>query len=222
MRAAWRHFWYRRRSRHPALTPYYRAERPQLGRDYREAPLLALDLELTGLDPQRDRILSIASVPIDGGRVQLAHAWHQLVRIDGEVGQSCTIHGIRDRDMAQGLPLCEALTELLPRLSGRVVICHNATLDRAFLRRGFLECFGERPPLLFIDTLLLEQQRFARRGATPHGDGLRLGSCRERYGLPVYPGHNALVDAIACGELLLAQCSEMAGRDPLKIGALIA
>jgi DNA polymerase-3 subunit epsilon len=34
---------------------------------------------------------------------------------------------------------------------------------------------------------------------------LRLAECRSRYNLPAYPAHNALMDALAAAELLLAQ-----------------
>ena len=36
---------------------------------------------------------------------------------------------------------------------------------------------------------------------------IRLNASRERYGLPVYQGHHALVDALATAELLQAQIS---------------
>lgn len=39
--------------------------------------------------------------------------------------------------------------------------------------------------------------------ALVRGD-LTLAGCRVRYGLPDYPAHNALVDALATAELLLA------------------
>jgi DNA polymerase-3 subunit epsilon len=34
---------------------------------------------------------------------------------------------------------------------------------------------------------------------------IRLNASRERYGLPAYQGHHALVDALATAELLQAQ-----------------
>ncbi|MBY5993957.1 exonuclease domain-containing protein [Ferrimonas balearica] len=203
------------------LAPFFEAPAPKFSADYRSQSLLALDLELTGLDLRNDAILSIATVPIEGGRVQLSDAWHQLVAIDGEVGQSATIHGIHDRHLADGVPLCDALAALVPQLAGRVLVCHHGALDLGFLNAGLQHCFGQGLPLLAIDTLLLEQRRLERRGEVLKGDQLRLAQCRRRYGLPDYPGHHALVDAIACGELLLAQASALAGRQSLSLSALL-
>jgi len=48
-----------------------------------ELPLLALDLETTGLDVRRDRVLSAGFVPVDGLRIDLAGARHLVVRDSG-------------------------------------------------------------------------------------------------------------------------------------------
>jgi len=40
---------------------------------------------------------------------------------------------------------------------------------------------------------------------------LQLGLCRDRYGLPHSHAHNALSDAIATAELLIAQASALSG-----------
>ncbi|MGL6010674.1 MAG: 3'-5' exonuclease, partial [Shewanella oncorhynchi] len=50
---------------------------------------------------------------------------------------------------------------------------------------------------------------------------LRLGACRERYGLPIYTAHSALTDALACGELLLAQMAAMGGAAKLTVADLL-
>ena len=55
--------------------------------------LLAVDLETTGLDPQRDEILSIGMVPVDGLSIVLSGARHMVVRGARSVGQSAVVHG---------------------------------------------------------------------------------------------------------------------------------
>jgi len=41
---------------------------------------------------------------------------------------------------------------------------------------------------------------------------LRLNEARQHFGLPRYPAHRALTDAVATGELLLAQVAELEHR----------
>ena len=95
-------------------------------------PLLAVDLETTGLDPARDEILSIGFVPVDGLSIVLAGARQMLVR-GAAVGQSATIHGLTDDTVASGLDLADALAAVLEALRGRVLLAHHAAIERDFL-----------------------------------------------------------------------------------------
>jgi DNA polymerase-3 subunit epsilon len=73
-------------------------------------------------------------------------------------------------------------------------------------------------PCEVVDTFVLEQRALegsagsGRWGREPEPGALRLWAARERRGLPVYRAHEALVDALACAELYLAQCAELEAR----------
>ena len=54
------------------------------------------------------------------------------------------------------------------------------------------------------ETVGLEHRLLTRRDQPILQGDLRLQACRERYGLPPLPAHNALSDALATAELLLA------------------
>jgi len=63
-----------------------------------------------------------------------------------------------------------------------------------------------------IDTMSLEARMYRqtpwarfRRWLGRPPVSIRLNASRERYGLPAYQGHHALVDALATAELLQAQ-----------------
>jgi DNA polymerase-3 subunit epsilon len=193
----------------PALKRLLDSQRALLATPLCDLPILALDLEMTGLNPLQDQILSIGVVPIDNGMVNLAGAASILVEIDGSVGQSAAIHGITDRELAGALPLDDAMAWLLEKLEGRIALAHHAPLDLGFIREGIRRVYGAELPLLAIDTLQLERNRLLRGQEVIKEGSLRLGASRGRYGLPVYHAHNALTDALACAELFLAQLACM-------------
>jgi len=95
-----------------------------------------------------------------------------------------------------------------------VLVFHHAPLDIRFLQKAAIENF--RCPLLFsyIDTMNIEKRRMHIQGKTM---GLRLSQCRERYGLTSSQQHNALADAQATAELLLAQASYLDREQKLKL-----
>jgi len=208
------------------IRKYQQALLPLLNLSIKEAPLLALDLEMTGLDPKLDQIISIGLIPIINGQIQLNKGRHQLIKIAGSVGQSATIHGLLDADLHQALPLDEALQWLLKEATGHVLVAHHAPLDMSFIEQALLQQSEhaniKKCRLYAIDTLKIEHQRLLRKQPMIKEGELRLNSCRGRYNLPSYDAHNALVDALSCAELLMAQVSKMGGGDKIKVSELIS
>ena len=180
--------------------------------------LLAVDIETTGLDPRRDRVLSIGFVPVDGGSVVLGGAGRAVVRDDTGVGQSATVHGLTDDELATGIPLADAVTVLLRALAGRVLLAHYARIETSFLSAACERSWGAGMPCAVVDTFELERRAVAPRwGSEPEKGALRLWTARERRGLPVYRAHEALTDALACAELYLALRAELAARSPATV-----
>lgn len=181
------------------------------------APLLAMDIETTGLDPQRDGIVSIGLVPMSLQRIRASESRHWLLKPRVALGaDSVTIHGITDSSVAQAPDLLEVLGEVLDAIAGVIVVVHCRAVERQFLDHALRSRIGEGISFPVIDTMELEARfRPAARGglfgrlfgqrAAPLS--IRLADCRQRYGLPRYRPHHAMTDALAAAELLQAQIS---------------
>lgn len=189
--------------------------------DSREGRYLAIDLELTGLDPRTAEILSAGYIPIDGPDIVHAGAEHILVVPEGEVGQSASIHGLTDDHLATGLPLAEVMPTVLHALAGRTLVAHHAQIEVGFLSRACERLYGQPLLVRSIDTLLL-QRRVLRVGSDDEvrPGALRLQASRDRFNLPRYRAHEALTDAISAGELFLAQAAHLGGGSGMSIKAL--
>ena len=178
--------------------------------------LLAVDLETTGLDERTARIVSVGFVPVDGLRIELSGARHLLVRGEALVGQSAIFHGLGDDLVAEGLPLPEALAELLGALAGRVLLAHHTRIETTFLSAACRRTWGADLPCPAVDTLELERRLTTSAWQPDPREGtLRLSQARRRHGLPTYRAHHALGDALACAELYLAQAAEMRAAGPV-------
>ena len=204
-----------RSARPGPLRTYLEAPLPDLGTPLAELRLLAVDIETTGLDPRRDRVLSIGWLPVDGGRVVLGGAGRVVVHDVEGVGQSATVHGLTDDELAGGVPIEDAVARLLAALSGRVLLAHFARIETEFLSAVCEKAWGAALPCVVVDTFELERRAVAGSwGSEPVSGALRLWTARERRGLPVYRAHEALTDALACAELYLAQRSELEAQSP--------
>ncbi|MFT6927171.1 MAG: DNA polymerase-3 subunit epsilon [Psychromonas sp.] len=205
-----------------ALKAHYEYLSKHLNRPISEIKLLALDIEMTGLDHKKDQMVSIGVIPIINARIQPQFAQYKLMKIQGSVGQSAVIHGVLDKDLADALPLEEVLQWLFEQCTDKVLVAHHAQLDLKFLQHS-LAGSGTHPfSLLAIDTLIIEKERQLRKHQVLKTGSLRLNACRERYNLPIYNAHNALTDALACAELLLAQLNKMGGLDKITLVELLS
>ncbi|MFT4769188.1 MAG: DNA polymerase-3 subunit epsilon [Glaciecola sp.] len=176
--------------------------------ELKNVSFLVCDAEMSGLDPAKAELLSLGWVRAEGLEIVLGSAGHRLIRNRRSVGQSATTHQLRDCELCEAEDVADVLGAFLRASEGCVLVFHNAALDIAFLDRAAKQVFGVPFLLPTVDTLLLEQ-RLLQRKERPIAQGdLRLGACRDRYGLIPHDAHNALSDALATAELLLAHVAK--------------
>ncbi|MBD3894879.1 3'-5' exonuclease [Halomonas sp. ML-15] len=200
-------------ARDPRLAEFFAAGQLDPEMPIGEAPLVALDMETTGLDERRHAIVSIGLMPFSLGRIRLAERRYWVVRPPRPlVRQSVAFHRITDSEIEHAPDLDDILDELLAALAGRLAVVHYRHIERPFLDAAVQARRGEGLRFPMIDTMSLEARihrqslwaRFRRWMGRPPVS-IRLHNSRERYGLPPYQGHHALVDALATAELLQAQ-----------------
>lgn len=100
---------------------------------------VVLDLETTGLNPNRNKIIEIAAIRVSladmNSRDAKVDAVEALIKITGKVPPKIVeLTGITD-DMikAAGQPLEQVLSEVAQLASGCPVVAYNASFDRRFL-----------------------------------------------------------------------------------------
>lgn len=199
------------------LHDFLRVPFPALYTPFDQIPILAVDFETTGLDAVQDKLLSVGCVDLCHNQIKLGSSYHQIINTKGRLkADNVTIHQITDDQKDQGQPLAEVIEQLLKRLAGKVMLVHFARIERQFLRQACLELYGMAPPLPIIDTLVVAKKRLDKRDVAYDPSQLRLSALRATYQLPDHYAHNALNDAIATAELLLAQVNDRADNIALQ------
>ncbi|KAA1174355.1 3'-5' exonuclease [Marinobacter salinexigens] len=198
---------------HPLLKAYYEAGCVSPDTPVSEVPLVALDFETTGLDPEQHSIVSVGLVPFNLTGIQLGRARHWVVRPKLPLHQtSITIHGITHSDIDNAPDLSEILEEVFGMLNGRIAVVHYRDIERGFLDVALKWRLGEGIRFPVLDTMAIEahlhpdrRPNFWQQWMGKKPLSIRLADSRKRYGLPHYAAHNALMDAAATAELLQAQ-----------------
>ena len=183
-----------------------------------EVPVLALDFETTGLDAKKDQLLSAGFVAINCGEIFLKSRYHQIVKTRGGLDEdNVVIHQITDSAKEQGAELAQVVEAILNALAGKVMLVHFARIEMTFLRQACLELYGMAPVFPVIDTLVVAKRRLDKRDLPYDASDLRLGNLRRSHQLPAHFAHNALNDALATAELLLAEIASVNGGEQLPL-----
>ena len=177
---------------------------PRLG----TSAFAVVDLETTGLDPGRDRVVQLAVVRTDA-RGAVVDEWETLVDPGRDPGPT-EVHGITAAALVGAPTFADVADELRRRLRGAAVVGHNLAFDAAFLaaehdRAGTGEGSSPpRPPTPWLEaTPGLCTLRLARR-VLPGPAAYTLSACCERTGVVLTDAHTALGDARATAGLLAA------------------
>ncbi len=202
-------------ARDPRLQKYYARGTALPETPLAQTPLMALDVETTGLDPAVDGIVSIGLVPMQLDRILSSRSRHWIVKPRAQLGaESVTIHGITDSQVRDAPDLEQVLEELLDVIAGHVLVVHCRDIERRFLAAALESRIGEGICFPVVDTMELEARMHRDQprsvidrmlGRKPPWVSIRLADSRARYGLPRYRPHHAMTDALASAELLQAQ-----------------
>ena len=163
---------------------------------------VALDCETTGLNVRSDEIISIAAVRIVGNRIMTSERLELLVRPErGVSGDSVRIHRLRERDVAEGLPIDEALKRLMHFIGSRPLVGYYLEFDVAMLNRALFPMLGQGLPQPKIEVSgLYYDYKFSQLPAHQRLDNptidLRFATLLNDLGLPLRDAHDALNDAV--------------------------
>jgi len=199
-------------------TAYARAPKVRGSTPWRQAPFCVIDLELSGLDPNRDEIISFAAVPIDGGRVVAGDAVYGLCRPTRPLPEKSTlIHGIRTVDLVEAPPLEQAIQPLVAAMTGRVAVAHSAWVEQSFLLQPFAR-LGVRLRNPWLDTSDLGRL-FAHDRRRPLTSS-SLEALATSLRLPVHRPHHALGDALTTAQVFIALATHLDRAGPETVRSL--
>jgi DNA polymerase-3 subunit epsilon len=170
-----------------------------------EAPLAFIDLEMTGLDAKKDRVIEICLERVIGGAV--VERLHTFIRPDGGEMGNVHIHGIEAGLLAEAPTWPAIAARVNELLEGAVLIAHGAWWDVAFLRAEMERATVAFPLEHYVDTLNLSRRAF---GLERHS----LDSLRAHFKIETGRAHRADADVLALREVFTRCCAELKPTTP--------
>lgn len=166
---------------------------------------VVLDLETSGLNTQRDQVLSIGAVVIEDGAIDFSQQFERtLYQRDHKLTSSVLIHGLGPSAIAAGCDPAEALLELMTFIDDSPILAFHAPFDQRMLARALKDHLGYRLQHPFFDVAelapLLNPQITLREAG--------LDDWTACFGLEAIERHNASADAMVTAELALILFSQ--------------
>jgi DNA polymerase III subunit epsilon len=160
------------------------------------APLAFVDLEMTGLDAKRDRVLEVCIERVASGA--LTGRLHTLVRPEGGESGNVHVHGIDAAALEHAPVFADLAAEIEALVDGAVFVAHGAVWDVAFLEAEMARAGRPLAIGFYLDTLNLSRRAF---GLNKHS----LEALRAHFGLDPARAHRADADVLALREVF-ARC----------------
>jgi DNA polymerase III subunit epsilon len=179
---------------------------------------VALDTETTGLDPRRDRIITIGAVAVCNSEILLEDSFEVLLKLAYN-NSSVTVHGITRDEALEGMEEPEALAAFLDYLRDGVIVGHHIGHDIEALN-----CACERHFKLLLRNRSLDTMDLTLRlndaGAftdRPMAQGFSLDALCEMFGVAPHDRHTAGGDAFLTARVFqrLLRAAKAVGLDSL-------
>jgi ATP-dependent DNA helicase DinG len=162
---------------------------------------VALDVETTGLDAEKDEIIDIALVRFENGDIVASLDF--LVKPQKKLSSFVNyLTGILQTDLDEAKSFKEIAPQILEFIDGKPLVAHNAAFDSklfmlALNRNGF-----KNNEFIFWDSLAIAQ------AAWPF-ESHKLVNLVKQLNIEVNASHRALPDAEACGKVFLFGIAEI-------------
>ncbi|MGB4882473.1 MAG: 3'-5' exonuclease [Neisseria sp.] len=158
---------------------------------------VSFDCETTSLNVKEGEIISIGAVKIRGNTVLTSESFYIVVKPEGKMtATNVTIHGLRPKDVSNGVPINEALEQFLEFIGGRPLIGYYLEYDVAMINKYLKPMLGIKLPHKQIEVSKLYYDQEYRKN--PHNGyvDLRMASIIKNLNFPDLPRHDALNDSI--------------------------
>lgn len=149
---------------------------------------IVLDIETTGLDYRREKIIEFASVKLVNNVI--TEEYETLVNPQQEIKQSSiNIHNITPEMVENSPTIDEVMPKILDFIKDYPIVGHNVIFDYSFINRACEDLYGKGIENHKIDTYLMYKEVF------PDDPSHGLESLLNRFNIEFPVKHRAMADA---------------------------
>lgn len=196
------------------LDEWQRLPQPDLGLWHHHCRYVIVDVETSGLDMKKDRLISIGAVALNQGRIDFADTFQVILRQDQvSSNENILIHGIGGSTQSSGVEPADALLRFLQFIGKDQLVAYHAFFDQAMIDKAMIEYLGLRLGQSWIDLAWVLPDLFQYR----NDNRVALDDWLQFFAIENHQRHNAVFDAYATAKLMqvaIAQAARKGARSP--------
>jgi DNA polymerase III subunit epsilon len=174
------------------------------------AKFVVLDVESNGLDPKKDKILSIGAVKILGNQINISNTLEIFIEQIEFNPQAALIHGILKTNNKEKIQEFEAIKNIIEYVENSIIIGHSIAFDLSIIGETIKKYGGDKLLNKSLDTVKLYKRL---KGADyKETSSTSLDVLSDEFNIPKSDRHNAAGDALITGMLFLKIISRLRKR----------
>jgi len=182
-----------------ALAEWQKTPEATMSATHLNTRYVVVDVETSGLDMKKDRLISIGAVALTDGKMDFSDAFQVVVRQERiSTHENILIHGIGGSAQSEGMDPAEALLLFLQYIGKAPLVAYHAFFDQSMIDKALVEYLGIKLEQSWIDLawVLPDFFQFRADGRVPLDDWLQL------FEIENILRHNAVSDAYATAKLM--------------------
>jgi DNA polymerase-3 subunit epsilon len=126
-----------------ALSAWQELPHAALGAPISSARCVVVDVETSGLNLQKDHLISIGAVAVVNGQIVLGDSFYVVLQQPiVSRKENILLHGIGSADQTDGVPAADALLAFLDFLRKDPLIAFHVTFDQTMIQRAMRQYLG--------------------------------------------------------------------------------
>ena len=200
----------------PMVLPDATAARLQRWRELSEPDLaqvpldgryVVVDVESSGLNLRSDRLIAIGAIAVTASRIDINGGFGVVLQQEAASDDAnILVHRIGGSEQTGGVEPATALLGFLDYIGKSPLVGYHARFDEVMIAKATRRYLGEPFRRTWIDLAALAPALRADLAPKVHG----LDEWSAQFGIANFARHNALADALATAQLLLALCTHAA------------
>ena len=181
------------------IDDWHRLSAADLAVAHEQQRYVVVDVETSGLNMKKDRLISIGAIALREGRLDFSDAFQVVLRqAQVSTHANILIHGIGGSAQSGGVDPVECLLAFLQYVGKSPLVAYHAFFDQSMIGKATREYLGMELAQPWIDLAWVLPDFFSFRGDA----NVALDDWLHHFGIESILRHNAVSDAYATAKLL--------------------